>query len=184
VSPYARGGRGGGGRGRGRGRGIPQYGPYTIQFSGYPASVTQRDVDEFLSQKSPAGYTGAGGAGFSAQNYSVCTSNRTEAEALVGLSGIYFKGEKLLATCLESASGGGVGAQVGGPQLPDHIKLMLKTGLVSMYQAGANVLVADNLAGKMQAAAAQNPEYGKVQVEWGSVPFVNTVSLSSSLYLP
>lgn len=154
---------------------LPSYGPYTITFSGYEGDLTQSDVDQFLVQRSPAGYTAAGGPGWSPQGYTVTVGSKAEAEGLVGLSGIRFRGSKLLATCLEGRTEGGVGAQVGGSQLPDHIKTMLKQGIVSMYQAESNVLVADNLAGKMQAAAAVNPEYGKVHVDWGNFTFVNTV---------
>eukprot|EP00961_Rhodomonas_salina_P255630 3454817-Rhodomonas_salina.2 len=61
--------------------------------------------------------------------------------------------------------------QVGGGQLPPHLKSGIQTALLSLYNAQAQVLMCDNLAGRLQAA----PETGALRVDWSNFKFVNTV---------
>jgi hypothetical protein len=148
-TPYSRGGGRGGGRGMGRGAPcLPPVGPYTITIQGYHPATRQDELNMFLSERSPSEFIILQN-NFSKDSYTLSVQSKAEAEGLVSLSGIRYRAAKLEIACLEAKGvSGGVGDQVGGPKLPEHLKALLETALKSMYNPNNGVLIADSLAKK------------------------------------
>jgi hypothetical protein len=148
-TPYSRPPGRGGGRGMGRGAPcLPPAGPYTITIQGYHPATRQDELDAFLSEKAACSFNILQG-NFSKDSYTLMVHSKAEAEGLISLSGIRYRAQRLEMACLEAqGASGGVRDQVGGPKLPDHVKLLLTNALTSMYTPANRVLMADNLAKK------------------------------------
>ncbi len=126
---------------------LPPVGPYTITISGYPPNTKQDQVDRKI-QKSTGGFTSSN-ADFSQQLYTLVLQSKEEAQALVGVSGVFCNDQRLTIKCREAQGvSGGVGEQVGGPQLPTHLKTMLTALLKASYMAQQHTLWAHDLANR------------------------------------
>jgi hypothetical protein len=132
-----------------------------------------------LVEKCPSSLTPEPGP-FTKNSYTLRLNLQPEATALVGLSGIRYRTNKLEIACLEAAGsgdfsrggcGGGGYSAAAGQQLPEHIKSKLQQMLMPLYNAQAQMLLCDQLSQRLAAANETS-----IRVEWTYHKFVNTIA--------